>query len=229
MTVRRMQRQAAAGWRAAGCAIGLLLLAGCTSAGEPDREPADAGPGTVPAEAPPLVQDTVTPEVSTETILIEGMEETIEVRAFRTPVAFPLGFSTVVPAGMAIDFVSSGEGDVVRFEAAFGGVHRPEAALIFTVLPRRIDGERAREMLAQEARQLGGVPVEPVEKPWALRQYRFQGNDVSGFIGLGEHDETRYFIAARYPPEYGDGLGPRVDLILRRWRWTDDGSPLIGS
>ncbi|TVP42059.1 MAG: hypothetical protein EA350_17720 [Gemmatimonadales bacterium] len=157
--------------------------------------------------------------------MVEGMPEVMAVQAFETPVSFPLGFSTVVPADMRVEQVGSGEGDVVRFEAAFGGVHRPEALLSLTVLPGDLSESEAREQFASVAAVLGAGPHSGERFPWALQERMLIG-DVSGFVALGRHQDRWYLMAMQHPPEYGDGMAPRVDLMLRRWRWTSDGSPL---
>jgi hypothetical protein len=161
-----------------------------------------------------------------ETILIEGMPERLLVRPFESPVDFPLGFSTVVPADMVVDFVSSGEGDAVRFEAVFGGIHRSDAMLGLIVPPNRPDAEEAREMVAGVASDLGGVQVSDPVFPGAIAGYRLVG-EVAGFLALGQQNDQWFYFLAQYPPEFGDGMAPRMDLILRRWIWSDDATPLI--
>jgi hypothetical protein len=149
----------------------------------------------------------------------------IAVQAFSTPPDFPLGFSTVVPEDMRVEHVGSGEGDVVRFEAEFGGVHRPEAVFSFTVLPGELTEAEAREQFASVAAVLGAGPQRGRRFPWTLDE-RILIGDASGFVALGRHRDRWYLMALQHPPEYGDGMAPRVDLLLRRWRWISDGSLL---
>src|SRR5690606_30458837 len=117
------------GWVAVVLYSGIM---GCANSAEEDETgsvpPAGLDSPTVsaPATPPPLVS---------ETIAIEGMPEVIEARVVEAPVAFPLGFTTVVPSDMAVDFASSGEGDALHVEAEFGGVRNPDATFIFLVMP----------------------------------------------------------------------------------------------
>jgi hypothetical protein len=163
--------------------------------------------------------------VYTESISIEGMIEQIQVRDFEPPVGFPVGFGTVVPADMTVDFVSTGQGDAVRFEAAFAGIRRPDAALSFTVLPQGTDTADARRRVTAVAAGLGARPRELADGDWAMERYGLQGDTV-GFLALGEHRAHWFYFLAQYPPEFGDGMGPRIDLILRRWRWADHNTGL---
>jgi hypothetical protein len=198
--------------------VALLGMNGC----EP---PAVAPPGDE-VEPPAAVGDTAAPPaLAQETIMIEGIPEVVLVMPFEPPVGFPLGFRTVVPADMRVQYASSGEGDAVRFEAAFGGVHRPEALLSFTVLPEGLESEEARGRVQEIAAAMGAVRAESAGPPWALDSYRLAG-EHAGFLALGEHREFWFYFLASYPPEFGDGLSPRIDLILRRWFWADDGTRL---
>ena len=157
--------------------------------------------------------------LESETLSIEGETEVIRVQAVVSPPSFPLAFTTVAPNDMLVDFLSSGEGDAVRFEAAFGGVHVPEAALVMMVLPAGTTAEDARDWVAEIA---GGTPREPEsDRPsWMAESYTIRG-ELSGFAALGERESRWFYFLASYPPEFGDGIGPRIDLILSRWRWAD--------
>jgi hypothetical protein len=197
----------------------LLLLGACRG-----PEPAEPGGGIV--EAPDTMAPVqVVPVTFAETIRLEGMTESIQARLFETPVDFPLGFRTVVPTDLHVDFVSSGEGDAVRFEAAFGGVHNPEALLSAVVLPDRHTAEDAHSYVESLARELGAVPGRGAGWEWAEAHYDLQG-PRSGFLALGQRNETWFYVLSQYPPEYGDGMAPRIELILRRWTWSD-GTPLV--
>lgn len=165
----------------------------------------------------------------TDSISIEGDREEILVREFETPLGFPLGFRTRVPADIIIELVSSGDGDVVRFQAAFGGTVTEAAELSFVVLPARRAESDARTRVSRIAESLGGESSEPPTwASWATAWYRISGESV-GFLALGERNGQWFYALLNYPPEFGDGMGPRIDYILRNWRWVDGSAGLIPS
>jgi hypothetical protein len=218
MTVRERERQGWVGVRA----VSLVLLGGLFACSPtPDR------PTEVADEPVGEVSDTLitAAPLPAETVYVEGMPEVMPVVAFRPPLAFPLGFETVIPADMAVDLASSGEADVVRFEAAFGGVRRPDVSLTFAVLPAEVEAEEARSNIAALARTLGATQRTEQIPPWATHAYDAVA-DTAAFLTLGRHRDHWFYLLARYPVEYGDGMAPRIDLILRRWIWIDDGTPL---
>jgi hypothetical protein len=120
---------------------------------------------------------------------------------------------------MVVEFMSSGEGDAVRFEAAFAGLHVPDASLAMVVLPAGTTADEAREWVSEIA---GGEPRETNgdRPPWMAEAYTIRG-EYSGFAALGGRGGRWFYFVASYPPEFGDGIGPRIDLILSRWRWPD--------
>jgi hypothetical protein len=203
-------------------ALAGLLASGCT--GTPESAEGPVGIDTVP---PSALEPSEESAVEVENVHIEGMPERMLVRRFASPIDFPLGFYTRVPADMVEEFVSSGEGDVVRFEAAFGGVLRRDAFLAYHVIPEGTVAADAREMVAGVAREAGATRRSG-EGPhrWATDQYTLTG-EYAGFLALGQHRDVWFYFLASYPPEYGDGMGPRIDLILRNWIWADDGTRLV--
>jgi hypothetical protein len=182
----------------------------------------------VPQESPSLTEDVSAPSeppvARAETLSIEGMPEVIGVREYEPPMGYPLVFRTLVPNDMAIDYLASGEAEVVMFMAAFGGVRREDARLDLGVLPSGTDRAEAESFLRALAESEGGRPRSESGRSWALVRYDLSGAR-SGFLALGQRRDHWYYFLAAYPPEFGDGLGPRIDLILRRWTWGD-GTPL---
>ncbi len=213
----------------------VVLLIGCSAEGDPDRAGAESADTVLAGARPAASANGSLPAGGTlpagmvvrETIHIEGMPEEIDARRFEAPGAFPLRFSTLIPADMAVGTAGADDPSVIRIEAEFGGVRRPDAELSIVVLPSGTDEERAVESVAAVVDTLAGAEAERGSIPWALRTYRL-GGSRSGFLGLGEREGRWFYILSAYPPEFGDGMGPRVDLILRRWSWSD-GSSLIDS
>jgi hypothetical protein len=218
MTVRESGRQGGVGVRA----LSLILLGGLFACSPMSDQATEVGEGPVDEVSGTLITAAPLPA---ETVYVEGMPEVMPVVAFRSPLAFPLGFETVIPADMGVDLASSGEADVVRFVAAFGGERRPDVSLTFAVLPAGVEAEEARSNIAALARMLGATERTEQIPPWATRAYDAVA-DTAAFLTLGQHRDHWFYLLARYPVEYGDGMAPRIDLILRRWVWLDDGTPL---
>lgn len=162
-----------------------------------------------------------------ETIAIEGETQHIQAYVFRPPVGFPVAFSTIVPADMEVGYETSGRGDVVRFIAVFGGIRRPDAALSFVALPAGADSTEAKLLFDARVAEVGGREADLRPGDWAIERAR-PGNGSSGFLALGRQEAVWFYFEAGYPPEFSDGMGPRIDLVLRRWVWAGTGRPLHG-
>lgn len=221
-----------------GLLAGLLsaaFLAGCEASGDAEdtlTSNADTSGATSPDSviAPGLPENDVVPapaEAVRETISIEGSQEVIDARRFMTVDAFPLAFETIVPGDMEVATGTTDPAREVRIEAAFAGIRRPDAHLSIVVLPAGTDEETALARTTALADSLGGVAGERRDLPWAVRSFRLTG-PRSGFLTLGKREDRWFQLLTAYPPEFGDGMGPRIGLILRRWRWAD-GSALLES
>lgn len=216
--------------RAAISALAALaaLLAACAPRGErlevedPPVPAADTTP-EIPAQA---AGPTSRPEVRQDTILIEGMPEPVTLRLYRTPPGFPLPFSTYVPADMEAETVSSGEGDAVRFVAAFGGRRTEAAHLLVTVHPEGVTEQAARQTLRAA---LGGAAAAPPGEhryPWALAEFSGGAGADVAHGALGRHQGQFFQVVVRYPAEFGDGFAPRAAAVLGEWRWERGNGPL---
>lgn len=199
-------------------AVFAFPLVGCSGSSE-ERVAESAMSASIDTAATEGVEE---PPLVSETISIEGTREEIAARRFESPIAFPIGFTTVVPADMIVEFASTGEGDAIQFEAAFGGVREPEARLAIVVMQDGTDERAARSRISA----LGAAAARIEGRAWDLEAYSLE--EGPGFIALGERNDEWFYLLASYPPEYGDGMAPRLDLILRRWLWSD-GTPLIGA
>lgn len=162
------------------------------------------------------------------------MPEPITVHLHRVDDDFPLPFITYVPEDMAAS--SEASDSTAHFTAEFGGVRNEDAFVHLYVFPQ---GTRAQKAiaLAQGYRAGRGIPVsrgiEPIAEDltpphleWALEAYRFryQGEDgqwFGGTLGVSRHDDRYFMILRHYPAEYGDGFGPRANLITENWVWAD--------
>lgn len=202
---------------------GLALLAAACGAEAPEAPPPDTTAAAVPMPTP-------TPAPARpDTIFVEGMPTPIATVAYTTPEGFPLAFTTRHPDDLAVQELSSGEGDAVRFTANFGGPMDEQAVLNVFVFPggtrEEVARVRVRELAALEAR----VAERQRQFAWSLLELAFTGEAFSGYYALGEHAGRYFYVMAAHPPEYGDGFGPRVQYVLDHWRWLDTGDPLGGA
>ena len=165
-----------------------------------------------------------------DTIRIEGTPEPMTLQLVESPDGFPMKFSTYMPPDMQVSFVP--DSAAVKFTAAFGGTVQPLAYVHVQRLAGGIEDARAESI---PARMLGGKAVDRLEvyagkPPWADDgagySYTENGTHYSGTIATQTEGGTPFRIIIHMPSEYGDGMGPRVEMLLRHWRWSD-GSPLI--
>lgn len=147
---------------------------------------------------------------------------------YRTPADFPIPFSTYVPEDMVAQASSSGEGESIRFIANFGGQLIEDAFMNAFFFPAGTTESEAIERAREVAGATSADPQRAASFPWALEVYELGGADRFGSVAVGEHAGRYFYLITSYPPEFGDGMGPRLDRILEEWRWGDTGAPLAG-
>jgi hypothetical protein len=175
------------------------------------------------------------PETRTDTVHIEGTAQPERLTLVRSPEGFQPPFSTYVPPGLRTGFMAGDSTPSARFVAAFGGTVNNDAYLQVRVYPPGSSEVVARN--AVDAYLRGRDPrqdnIRESERwPWAREAYDFSYGGEGGtelFVGtmaIARHGNRFLHVLVHYPAEYGDGMGPRVEKILREWRWEDDGSRL---
>lgn len=167
------------------------------------------------------------PAVKQDTILLEGMPESITLELYETPESFGLPFITYHPEDIKPDLVSPDEGEVVRFVANMGGVLEEDAVVGIYVHPEGTTEQEAREMMQILASSYGesSEPANP-RFPWSIVEYQVNDGEIVGTYALGQHAERYFHVMVTYPPEYGDGFGPRAHIVLEELRWKDTGQDL---
>lgn len=204
----------------------LVLTAALTACGSPDTGHTDRAGDPPDQRGEGRAQ---LPPTKPGTIRVEGTEERVELRLFESPPGFALPFYTYVPRDLIAEPVAAGEGDAVRFSANFAGTQREDAAILLFVYPREVTAEDARAVTRRLAERHGGVEVEERVYDWSLEEFAFSSNDEVGRVSLGERAGRFFYIFVGYPPEFGDGFGPRSHVVLDEWRWADTGQPLSSS
>ena len=212
-------------------------LAGCGPAGE-ERPPApDAGlppprddsAGVRQPPATPGSDDEQRPGTRQIAISIEGTQDTIEARLVRAPADFTLRFSTYVPEDMSPALERSEAGEALRVTAEFGGVRNEQAYIEVLIHPPGTARDGALDALRAFLRALHPdieIQEQADRYSWAEAAFSFRYPDGGGssFIGsaaLGRHGDRWFRLLRNYPGDYGDGMGPRVGVILEGWRWAD--------
>lgn len=186
-------------------------MTGCTSSNESASDSEETT-----SVSPPR------PEAGEKVIFIEGMPEAITVRLLKSPEGYPLDFSTYFPGDMKIDTLVSDKGQEIRFTAAFGGQVNEEAFFSIFAFPLDMAAEKAADLTEGAARSEGGVSVSADDHrhTWTKSEYRLE-DDRQGFLLAGIHNENWFYILSAWPSVFGDGMGPRTQLILREWQWED--------
>lgn len=188
----------------------------------PGSEPPGSGEGSDQPGTTGIGMDR--PQTTEATILLEGTEEAIPVRLFATPEDWPLQFSTYHPEAWLAETETRAEGAVVRFTANYEGQRNDDVYLEVVVYPEGTGEDAARQQAADLAADLG---IEASERrfSWSVEEYAGLSDVVQG-IALGRHGDGWFHVFWHYPPEHGDGFGPRWHLVFSEWLWADNGLPL---
>jgi hypothetical protein len=174
----------------------------------------------------------------TDTIMVEGMPEPVTLQLLQSPRDAAIHFSTYVPERLDARLEGGGDTVAVRIAAAFDGTPHPDAWMHIRFYPAGTTVDEAREMLSAfmatrrpEANPLGGRPADDpyqpaATPPWAEEahavQYRGEGDVLFlGHVILATRDGRVFHVLRHYPAEYGDGVEPRFDAVLRHWQWGD--------
>ena len=208
----------------------VVPLAGC--AGKSKRS-ASAGPDSARAESA-AAANRLPPRTETrvDSISLDGMEQSVRVRLYDSRLAgLDVPFTTYVPEDMAVRSAPRETGDRFVARAVFGGQVEPRAFVEARILPPGATREAALDSLARWAPDVRASPLENDKRyPWSLAErWTDRGSGagaVEGVAALGRHGKRYFVIRIEYPPEYGEGLLPRVELVLEEWRWEDTGEGL---
>ncbi|MBW4574963.1 MAG: hypothetical protein KME08_06715 [Aphanothece sp. CMT-3BRIN-NPC111] len=163
------------------------------------------------------------PPTKTATISVEGekTEVTLKLYEHSSP-----QFSTYFVENYFLpESVSSDEGTGVRFFVNTGGIKKEDAYVHFFFparatslgnLKKFVNGRRG--LLATNGWQVVNR-TRNVPYRWAKERIGFQqrqGNEtILGHVYLGEYKGKAFYAIAHYPAEYGDGFGPRANLIFQ--------------
>lgn len=202
--------------------LAVLLSAAC---GDPEPAPevelpVEDGDGRVVEPGASVVGRGDTRADSIQGVLtIEGMEEPIVFRLYRSGPAFSPSFSTYLPNPFRPEPAGA---DTVRFRMGSG-------AAVFEVvsLPDGTSGAEARRMARAMVGTGEEVETSPLV-PGALLTVLGSADGRTAQADLVRRWDRYVVLLVRYPPEYGDGVGPRGEAIREAWVWSDDGSPLTG-
>ncbi len=226
-------------------AVACVATAGCRA----DHPPATRGDGgteaTAPAGSRARSAATERPPDRTDTLRIEGMAEPLRVHLYRPPPEAPIAFTTYIPADMIVTGAASGAGYEVGVVADFAGKPEPRARLVVVFLPAGSDADARAAFRADVARLRGAGAAEagatyagssagadPARLPWALEARRIDrdcpgARCMLGLAALASHAGRFFEVIWQYPAEYADGMAPRIDLMLREWRWSEGGGGLV--
>lgn len=207
------------------CAI--LLLLASLACGEPDAGP-DVPPAS-PDEAQPPVE--ARPDTRSDTLLLEGMPQPVSLQLVRAPEDVPAPFTTYATSDFEVESDQPGDQRTLRLVAAFGGQRNDDAFIEIASYPSGVEEAEAIE----RARRTAGDSVRAVSDSarahtWTTREWRTtlageRGSLVRQVL-LGRRGDAWFHVLVQHPPEYGDGFGPRVHVLLEEWRWSD-GTPLM--
>lgn len=194
----------------------ITILVNCNSS---DKQKATTGPkGHTEESVVTSRPDTIEAEFS-----IEGTTEAMNMHLLESPEAFPLDFSTYIPVDMRAEAGNDGNG--IRIWAAFGGNPNKDAYLAVYAFSAAVHAEEAWKAAVEKVKTLGDIAEDAKRHPWADVVYSLKGQRI-GFLALAKEKDRWFYLLAAYPPEYADGMGPRIHQIIEKWQWKDNGAPL---
>jgi hypothetical protein len=168
-------------------------------------------------------------------IVVEGQKQATPVELFEAPEDFPVRFSTYKPTVMQVAMAHIGSTATVTFSPVFGGQLDPDAFVQVqfdtTALAADDPAGLAIETILTESGASNLTTNELKDYDWATaaKSFRFRraGRRITGTMIVGTRGDHSYRIFTEYPEEFGDGMGPRVSMLLRQWRWEDDYTYLL--
>jgi len=210
--------------------LAVLLAGGCARKSQPEQ---GTSADSLRAQKPGASLSP-RPESRMDSIALEGMEQSMRFILYdsrREGMSVP--FTTYVPEDMAVRTAPRLSGDRFVVRAVFGGHVEPRAYFEARFLPPKASAADAHDSLVAWAPGERPSPLDSLADrryPWSLEERwteRGTGDAaLDGFAALAHHGDRYFVIHIEYPPEYGEGLLPRVERVLDNWRWEDTGGGL---
>lgn len=218
-------------------AVVMLTAAGCAAPNSPtSSSSAPATPAqslqatpadktTVPKTEPSASVVSQRPATKTGTIAIEGMPETINLKLFDRE---GVPFTTYMQADRFVDeVVDTAEGSTTRLYWTYEGQKEESVFVEFTFPDTAMTADEMQSSLTapdglmnQQGWKVMGV--EPASKPvypWLKTAIAYEDttapNYTVGRVLVAEHDGKAFYIVTHVPAEYGDGLSPRIEMMLK--------------
>ncbi len=155
------------------------------------------------------------PRTKTIPVLIEGMEEKLVLDLHQ---AKPLGFYTYVPRDMRA--VSNN----VRFtvHSRFQGKVNPNVKIEITKM-NQPSVQQADSQLQRQLKAEGFSLSTPENRRFAFakKEYVLKKGELIGRGAVFEYNHQPYSIVYHFPPEYADGVEPRLEIILDELVWYE--------
>jgi hypothetical protein len=217
------------------------LLSGCSSqpSGENTAAPASSSPAGQPAEntgtsaaksptgdneAAGQHEESNLPKTKQGTINIEGSDQQMTFKLFEARAENSASFTTYYPEDMKAENAGSGE---VRFT-----LNSNKDAYVSVVSLPGVKTEKEAEKAAENTNK-AIQPLNEKNQAWTLKEYNIDetknNTDYGGSVLIGKHGSGYFLVTYYFPVEAGDGMGPRIDAILKNSVWSDTGEHLVKS
>lgn len=143
-------------------------------------------------------------------ISIEGNMEAVTANLYQAPNDYPLQFHAYIPENFTTTREKSGEADILLFQ--MGG-----ATLKLMAFSELVNKTMATGLVKSMIQSEGELITDTVN---GFTRYRLDGDPEKSIIAeVGQHRKHAYIWWREYPPEYGDGFGPRAQLIIENIVW----------
>ncbi len=143
-------------------------------------------------------------------ISIEGNMETVTASLYQAPEDYPLQFHAYIPENFTTTREKSGEADILLFQMG-------EANLKLMTFSELVNKTMATGLVKSMIQSEGELITDTVN---GFTRYRLDGDPQKSIIAeVGQRKKHAYIWWREYPPEYGDGFGPRAQLIIENMVW----------
>ncbi|MFO7942605.1 MAG: S-layer homology domain-containing protein [Bacillota bacterium] len=164
------------------------------------------------------------PAVREGIIEIEGMEERTTYFRHHLDTQYVV---TYVPENIEVAVDEGEDADIVSMYTTFGGIHREDVHLTFTLydpaeeMGHIVEAERTQlEADGYDIRRVHGINR---AHPWAKLEMGFErtsgGEHYVGRLAFGQRGDRVLSVMTHMPIEFGDGVVPRFRSILESAQW----------
>jgi hypothetical protein len=159
----------------------------------------------------------------------ERDSQMVSMELYSPPENFPIQFTTYKSADMQTSSMILNGAASLTFTPLLGTKLDPQTFMqVHTdtaAIPATDPIDATLESITT-GRKVSGQTITKLDGyPWATAaasySYTLEGRKLQGTVILGRRGTHTFRIVTQYPADLADMMAPRIDLILKQWRWDD--------